>query len=66
MLRAANTAVDGFETVSLQEQFVDIDEDWASAEIWGTIKAFSSPFTAGYFSIIGGSAADACRDRKAA
>ena len=49
MLRAANTAVDGFETVSLQEQFVDIDEDWASAEIWGTIKAFSSPFTAGNF-----------------
>ena len=49
MLTAADAAVDGFETVSLQEQFVEIDRDWASAEIWGTIKAFSSPYTAGYF-----------------
>ena len=49
MLQVADSAVDGFETISLQEQFVDIDEDWASADIWGTIKAFSSPYTAGYF-----------------
>ncbi len=49
MLKAADAAVDGFEPVSLQEQFLDIDEDWGDAEIWGTIKAFSSPYTAGYF-----------------
>ncbi|OCW59077.1 ABC transporter permease [Hoeflea olei] len=49
MLAAARAAVDGFEAVSLEEQFIDIDKDWASPEIWGTIKAFSSPYTAGYF-----------------
>lgn len=49
MLKAADGAVDGFEAVSLEQQFLDIDEDWSSAEVWGTIKAFSSPYTAGYF-----------------
>jgi putative spermidine/putrescine transport system permease protein len=49
MLKAADAAVDGFETVSLQQQFLDIDKDWADAEVWGTIKTFSSPYTAGYF-----------------
>lgn len=48
-LTAADSAVDGFDAISLQEQFLDIDKDWGSAEIWGTIKAFSSPYTAGYF-----------------
>ncbi len=29
--------------------FLDQDEDWADPEVWGTIKTFSSPYTAGYF-----------------
>ena len=49
MLRTAETTVDGFEQISLKDQFVKIDKDWASPQIWGTIKAFSSPYTAGYF-----------------
>ncbi|MBU2484758.1 MAG: ABC transporter permease [Alphaproteobacteria bacterium] len=49
MLWAADSAVDGFEAISLREQFLDIDKDWADPQIWGTIKAFSSPYTAGYF-----------------
>jgi putative spermidine/putrescine transport system permease protein len=49
MLATADGAVDGFESVSLQAQFMNIDKDWGSAEIWGTIKAFSSPYSAGYF-----------------
>jgi putative spermidine/putrescine transport system permease protein len=49
LLTAADGAVDGFEPVSLQAQFLDIDKDWGDAETWGTIKAFSSPYTAGYF-----------------
>lgn len=49
MLKAADAAVDGFEPVSLRQQFLDIDKDWGDAEVWGTIKAFSSPYTAGYF-----------------
>jgi putative spermidine/putrescine transport system permease protein len=28
---------------------VGIDKNWGNAEIWGTIKAFSSPYSAGYF-----------------
>ncbi len=35
--------------LSFQAAFLDQDEDWADAEIWGTIQAFSSPYTAGYF-----------------
>lgn len=31
------------------EQFIDIEEDWADPEIWNTIKANSSKYTAGYF-----------------
>ena len=49
LLKTADTAADGFQPVSLKEQFVDIDKDWANPQIWGTIKAFSSPYTAGYF-----------------
>jgi putative spermidine/putrescine transport system permease protein len=49
MLTKADGAVDGFESVSLQAQFVGIDKNWGNAEIWGTIKAFSSPYSAGYF-----------------
>ncbi len=29
--------------------FLDQDEDWADREVIGTIKTFSSPYTAGYF-----------------
>jgi len=29
--------------------FLDQDEDWADPEVIGTIKTFSSPYTAGYF-----------------
>ncbi|MGJ8571501.1 MAG: ABC transporter permease [Hoeflea sp.] len=49
LLKSADSAVDGFETVSLKDQFIKMDKDWASPQIWGTIKAFSSPYTAGYF-----------------
>ena len=47
MLRTAETTVDGFEQISLKDQFVKIDKDWASPQIWGTIKAFSSPYKIG-------------------
>ncbi|NOR63499.1 MAG: ABC transporter permease subunit [Rhodobacteraceae bacterium] len=33
----------------LREQFLEIEEDWADPEIWNTIKANSSKYTAGYF-----------------
>ncbi|MBL1435308.1 MAG: ABC transporter permease [Rhodobacteraceae bacterium] len=32
-----------------REQFLEIEEDWADPEIWITIKANSSKYTAGYF-----------------
>lgn len=37
------------ETIPLMDQFVDINEDWADVEVWGTIKTYSSKYTAGYF-----------------
>ena len=33
----------------LRAQFIDIKEDWGDPEIWNTIKANSSVYTAGYF-----------------
>lgn len=32
-----------------KEQFIDIDDDWGTPEIWSTIKSNSSRYTAGYF-----------------
>ena len=32
-----------------KEKFLDIDKDWGDPEVWGTIKVFSSKYTAGYF-----------------
>ena len=50
LLENAAEAAAGFEEMSARDFFLDeVDEDWADPEIWGTIKAFSSPYTAGYF-----------------
>ena len=49
LLRRGQQAVADFETVSLRDQFVDVDEDWASPELWSTIKTFSPNYTPGYF-----------------
>jgi len=49
LLQQAASAVGSFESVSLRELFLDIDEDWGDVEIWGTIKAYSGPYTTGYF-----------------
>lgn len=50
LLENAASAASGFEEVSIRDYFInEIDDDWADPEVWGTIKAFSSPYTAGYF-----------------
>ncbi|NNU80825.1 ABC transporter permease [Halovulum dunhuangense] len=49
MVVEAARAVPGFEQVSIRDQFLESDEDWADPEIWGTIKAFSPAYTPGYF-----------------
>ena len=49
LLAEAAAAVPGFETISVRDIFVDIDRDWASPQMWGTIEAFSDPYTAGYY-----------------
>ena len=48
-LEAAKAAVGDFAPVSIQEQFVDADEDWGSHEVWATIKTYAPPYTPGYF-----------------
>ena len=35
--------------LSFRDAFLAEEEDWADPEIWGTLQAFSSPYTAGYF-----------------
>ncbi|MDU8911700.1 ABC transporter permease [Aestuariicoccus sp. MJ-SS9] len=51
MLKAADALVASpdFETVSFQEAFVDIDEDWGDIDVWKTIKVYSPNYTSGYF-----------------
>lgn len=49
LLIEADAAVDGFTGMSPSEAWVDLNDDWADREIWGTIEAFSDPYTAGYF-----------------
>jgi len=50
LLTEAREAVGSFEEVPVREFFLEeVDEDWADPEVWGTIEAFSSPYTAGYF-----------------
>ncbi len=49
LVAAAAEAVPGFESENVRDTFVDIDEDWADPEVWGTIKAFTPEYTPGYF-----------------
>jgi len=49
LVTAAAAAAPGFEVDSVKAAFLDIDEDWGDAEVWGTIKAFAPAYTPGYF-----------------
>ena len=35
--------------VNLRDEFVDVDEDWADADVWRTIKTYAPRYTSGYF-----------------
>ena len=39
----------GFETVSIRDQFLDIDDGWTDVQLWGVIKSFAPRYTEGYF-----------------
>ncbi|WP_407494124.1 ABC transporter permease [Pseudooceanicola sp. MF1-13] len=49
LLSAAAGAVGEFETVDLQAQFEDADEDWLDPAVWKTIQLYSPRVTPGYF-----------------
>nr|WP_231582148.1 ABC transporter permease [Puniceibacterium sp. IMCC21224] len=49
MLKTADAAVADFDSVTFQEGFSEIDEDWADHEVWQTIKTYSPNYTNGYF-----------------
>ena len=49
MLKTADAAVAGFETVGFKEGFLAIDEDWGSRDVWTTIQMYSPAYTNGYF-----------------
>ncbi len=48
-LQAAKEAVAEFEAVNYKQAFLDIDEDWGSADVMQTIKVYSPTYTPGYF-----------------
>ena len=41
--------VNGFETVSIRDQFADAEDKWLDPEVWRTVKAYSGAYTNGYF-----------------
>ncbi len=49
VLKAAAAAADQLPTFTMQEAFLDADEDWADIPNWQTIKIYSPAYTAGYF-----------------
>ncbi|MEL6959845.1 MAG: ABC transporter permease [Pseudomonadota bacterium] len=48
-LTQAQTVLANVPVANARDAFLDIEEDWADVEVWGTIQTFSSPYTAGYF-----------------
>jgi hypothetical protein len=49
LVTAAAEAAPGFETVSMQENFVESDKDWGSTAVWSTIQTYAPEYTPGYF-----------------
>ncbi len=50
LFRKTGRQVDDFDpALPFREQFLDVDDDWGDIEVWQTIKAYSSPYTAGYY-----------------
>ncbi|WP_339112124.1 ABC transporter permease [Thioclava sp. GXIMD2076] len=49
MFAQAKSAVGSFKSVSIRDQFTDIDKGWLDPEVWGTIKAYAPTVTPGYF-----------------
>ncbi|MHC9235761.1 ABC transporter permease [Pseudooceanicola sp. 502str34] len=48
-IQQAAAAAPSFETVDLQEQFLDADEDWADPQVWRVIQTYAPRYTPGYF-----------------
>ncbi|MDT0682340.1 ABC transporter permease [Roseicyclus sp. F158] len=48
-LATAAEAAGRWDVPTYKAQFLEIDEDWGSTDVWGTFAAFSAPYTAGYF-----------------
>lgn len=49
LVAAAAEAVRGFGPFSYREAFLAMDDGWGAVGNWETIKAYSPPYTAGYF-----------------
>ncbi|WP_380058834.1 ABC transporter permease (plasmid) [Falsihalocynthiibacter sp. SS001] len=49
LLNEAAAAIDGFETVSMKEAFIDADDGWGENSTWSTIQRYSPNYTPGYF-----------------
>ncbi|SNR34273.1 ABC transporter permease [Puniceibacterium sediminis] len=49
MLKAADAAVGGFESITFKEGMQEVDEDWLDHGTWQTIQMYSPEFTNGYF-----------------
>jgi putative spermidine/putrescine transport system permease protein len=48
-LQAAAANIDQLPTTGFREAFGAENEDWLSAEVWGTVKLYSPAITSGYF-----------------
>ena len=48
-LRAVAEKVSTFETISVKDGFLDIDQDWGDIDTWRTIQVYAPSYTSGYF-----------------
>ena len=48
-VKDAEAAVDGFDSVSIREQFFEADDDWQDPEVMRTIQVYAPNYTPGYF-----------------
>ncbi|WP_413855081.1 ABC transporter permease, partial [Albidovulum sp.] len=48
LIAATSTAIAG-DSFSYKDAFLDMDTGWGAVSTWETIKAYSAPYTAGYF-----------------
>ncbi|MFT6557166.1 ABC transporter permease [Sneathiella sp.] len=49
LIQKSAAAATNFKTVNFKEAFLKFDKEWASEDVWKTLRVYSPPYTEGYF-----------------